>query len=156
MRVARAWQNAIHPEDAARLDNYWRSLLESGQPGECEARLRRFDGTFRWFLIRAVPLRDETGNLVKWYGQNTDIEDRKHAEALLAGEKQLLEMVANGDSRPRILEALCRLVESTAAGCYCSVVLADPSGTRVEHGSAPSLPASFINSMRIHAGWRRT
>src|SRR6266446_3730755 len=141
------WQTAIHPDDAAQLLDYWRSLLESGQPGDFEARLRRFDGTFRWFLIRAVPLRDATGNLVKWYGQNTDIEDRKRAEALLAGEKRLLEMVAGGHSMSGILEALCQLVESTASGCYCSVVLVDPSGTRLEHGAAPSLPASFITSI---------
>ena len=141
------WQTAIHPDDAARLLDYWRSLLESGQPGEFEARLRRFDGTFRWFLIRAVPLRDATGNLVKWYGQHTDIEDRKRAEAMLAGEKRLLEMVAGSHSMSGILEALCQLVESTASGCYCSVVLVDPSGTRLEHGAAPSLPASFITSI---------
>ena len=71
----------------------------------------------------------------------------ERSEALLAGEKRLLEMVAGGHSISRILEALCRLVESAAAGCYCSVVLVDPSGTRLEHGSAPSLPASFITSI---------
>jgi PAS domain S-box-containing protein len=75
------WQTSIHPDDAARLVDYWRSLLESGQPGEFEVRLRRFDGAFRWFLIRAVPLRDETGKILKWYGQNTDIEELKQSEA---------------------------------------------------------------------------
>src|SRR5215831_14042722 len=90
------WQTAIHPDDAARLLGDWRSLLKSGQAGQFEARLRRFDGTFRWFLISAVPLHDETGNIVKWYGQNTDIDDRKRAEALLAAEKRLLGMVAGG------------------------------------------------------------
>jgi PAS domain S-box-containing protein len=75
------WQSAIHPDDASGLVDYWRSLVESGQPGEFEARLRRFDGAFRWFLIRAVPLRDETGKILKWYGQNTDIEELKQSEA---------------------------------------------------------------------------
>ncbi len=56
-------------------------------------------------------------------------------------------MVAGGHSMSGILEALCQLVESTASGCYCSVVLVDPSGTRLEHGAAPSLPASFITSI---------
>ena len=141
------WQTAIHPDDADRLLEYWRSLSKSGQPGEIEVRLRRFDGTFRWFLIRAVPQCDEAGHPVKWYGQNTDIEDRKQAESLLAGEKRLLEMVAGGHSLLGILETLCQLVESTASGCYCSVVLVDSSGTRLEHGAAPSLPASFITSI---------
>jgi hypothetical protein len=74
------WQAAVHPDDAARLNRNWRSILDSGQPGEVEARLRRSDGTFRWFLIRAVPLRDEAGRLVKWYGQNMDITNRKQSE----------------------------------------------------------------------------
>jgi PAS domain S-box-containing protein len=141
------WQTALHPDDAARLLDDWRSLLDSGEPGQSEARLRRFDGTFRWFLISAVPLRDEAGNLVKWCGQNTDIDDRKRAEALLAAEKGLLEMVADGRSLTVVLEALCKLVEDAATGSYCSVVLVDPSGTRLEHGAAPSLPGSFITSI---------
>ena len=94
-----------------------------------------------------MPLRDTRGRVVRWYVVNTDIDDRKRAEALLAGEKQLLEMVAGRQSMSEILEALCQLVENTVTGCYCSVVLVDPSGTRLEHGAAPSLPASFIDSM---------
>jgi PAS domain S-box-containing protein len=57
--------------------------MASEVPGETEARLRRYDGEYRWFLFRANPLRDETGKIVKWYGVNTDIEDRKRAEAEL-------------------------------------------------------------------------
>jgi len=94
--------------------------------------------------MRGFPLRDTEGRIVSWYLLHTDIDDRKRAEALLASEKRFLEMVAGGDSLSGILEALCRLVESMASGCYCSVVLVDPSGTRLEQGAAPSLPASFI------------
>jgi PAS domain S-box-containing protein len=137
------WQAAVHPDDRPHVRTHWRSILDSGQAGEFEARLRRSDGAFRWFLTRAVPMRDETGDLVRWYGQNTDIEDQKRAEALLAGEKRLLEMVARGHTLGGILEALCQLVEGEAAGSYCSVLLVDPSGTRLELGAAPSLPASF-------------
>lgn len=74
---------------------------------------------------------------------DTDSEERRRAEALLAGENRLLEMVAGGDSLPSVLEALCALVETLAAGCYCSVVLIDVTGTRLEHGAAPSLPDRF-------------
>jgi PAS domain S-box-containing protein len=74
------WQDAVCPDDLPRLVAYWKALLESGKPGEIEARLRRHDGTDRWFLFRAVPLYDEPGKLVKWYGQTIDIEDRKRAE----------------------------------------------------------------------------
>jgi PAS domain S-box-containing protein len=74
------WQAAISPEDRSRLVEYWRSVLAAGKPGEIEARLRRHDGVDRWFLFRGVPEYDEQGKLVKWYGQTTDIEDRKRAE----------------------------------------------------------------------------
>jgi signal transduction histidine kinase len=97
--------------------------------------------------MRGFPLRDTEGRIVHWYLLQTDVDDRKRAEALLAGEKRFLEMVAGGHSMPGILEALCQLVESTASGCYCSVVLVDPSGARLEHRAAPSLPASFITSI---------
>ena len=75
------------------------------------------------------------------------IEDHKRDEDLAAGEKLLLEMVTSGHSMPGILEALCQFVESATSGCHCSVVLVDPTGTRLEHGAAPSLPASFITSI---------
>jgi PAS domain S-box-containing protein len=78
-----AWKAAVHPDDLNRLVDFWRSVLSSGQPDEIEARLRRFDGQHRWFLFRASPLRDASGRIVKWYGTNIDIEDRKQAEEKL-------------------------------------------------------------------------
>lgn len=68
------------------------------------------------------------------------VDDRKRAEALLAGERRLLEMVALGCSLPGVLDVLCSLVESSAGGCHCSVLLVDPSHTKLQHGAAPSLP----------------
>src|SRR3984893_14073244 len=72
------WMEAFHPDD--RLMEEWRADLAAGKPFEKEARLRRADGVWRWFQIRAVPLRDEHGNVVRWYGTTSDIEDRKEAE----------------------------------------------------------------------------
>ena len=84
------WGAAIHPEDRAELVQYWQSCLDTGTPVDTEARMRRFDGSYRWFLFRANPLRDETGEIVNWYGTNIDIEDRKQAnEALRASERDL-------------------------------------------------------------------
>jgi len=143
----RGWQPTVHPEDLPRVVAKGQELLASGQPGEVEARIRRHDGVFRWFLMRVEPLRDETGKIVRWYGTQTDIEDHKRKEDLATGEKLLLEMVTSGHSMPGILDALCQFVESAASRCYCSVVLVDPTGTRLEHGAAPSLPASFITSI---------
>ena len=83
------WTAAVHPDDLNELAATWQRIMASEAPGEAEARLRRHDGAYRWFLFRANPLRDETGNIVKWYGVNTDIEDRKRAEdALRKSERQ--------------------------------------------------------------------
>jgi PAS domain S-box-containing protein len=141
------WQVAVHPQDLPRMLEVWRDLLASDTAGEVEARLRRFDGRYRWFSYRAVPLRDDRGRVVKWYGQMTDIEDRKRAEAVLAAEKRLLEIIAKGDSLPPFLDALCRCVEDVAPGCLCSVLLVEANGQRVRHGAAPSLPRAYSDAL---------
>jgi PAS domain S-box-containing protein len=142
------WHTAIHPEDLPDLLERWRSILAAGKPGEMEARLRHFDGTYRWFLFRANPLADAAGQVVKWCGLGTDIEERRRGEeTLLAGEKQFLEMVAWGYALPVVLEALCRLFEDTVTGCHCSVVLVDLGGSHLQAGVAPGLPLSFNESM---------
>jgi PAS domain S-box-containing protein len=94
------WNAAIHPDDLNRLTDYWQSIMITGEPGEIEARLRRFDGEYRWFLIRANALRDESGTIVKWYGTNLDIEDRKRAEgALRQSEERARLMVDSIDGQ---------------------------------------------------------
>jgi PAS domain S-box-containing protein len=141
-----AWGRDFHPDDLPKVLAAWREAAETGVPCDIECR-HLTGGVYRWFHMHGFPLRDTEGRIVLWYLLHIDVDDRKRAEALLASEKRLLEMVAGGDSLSGILEALCRLVESTASGCYCSVVLLDPSGARFEHGAAPSLPASFISSI---------
>ena len=87
------WQGVVHPEDLQRHMEKWRACAVSGEPFEDEARFRRAnDGEYRWFLVRAVPMRGDNGNLLKWYGTLTDIEDRKRAEqGLKRGESYLAE-----------------------------------------------------------------
>jgi PAS domain S-box-containing protein len=109
--------------------------------------MRRADGQYRWFLTRALPLRDAQGNVVHWYGTATDIEDLKRTEMLLGGEKRLLEMIARDDSRALILDALCRMVEELAGGSLSSILLLDPNGNRLRHGAAPSLPQSYTEAI---------
>ncbi|MEA2892473.1 MAG: hypothetical protein QOI05_3266 [Bradyrhizobium sp.] len=82
-QAATAWPRAFHPDDKKGMLQKWGAIRESGQPGELESRLRCFNGEYRWFLFRAEPLRDEAGNIVKWYGSSTDIEDLKRAEEKL-------------------------------------------------------------------------
>jgi len=84
------WQVAFHPEDLPPLMKRWRELLVSGEGDEMEARLRRRDGVYRWFLIRVQPLRNNEGEIIRWYGTSTDIEDRRVAEERLARNEAFL------------------------------------------------------------------
>src|SRR5437879_4722663 len=117
------WKIAIHPDDLPQLLDVWQGLLVSGKSGELEARLRRADGVYRWFLFRVEPLRDAQGTIVKWYGTNTDIDDRKRAEALLAAENQILEMVATGMPLAAILDGLCRLGDKLSDKSLASILV---------------------------------
>jgi len=86
------WRVVYHPEDVAHISEMRRKGMASGEPWESEGRIRSSDGQYRWFLNRAAPLRDGHGNIIKWYGTNTDIEDRKRAEdALRRSEAYLTE-----------------------------------------------------------------
>jgi formate hydrogenlyase transcriptional activator len=89
------WKVVVHPEDLDRLVREWLALVDSRKPGELETRIRRYDGVYRWFLIRVVPLLDEQGNVVKWFGSNTDIEDRKRAEEKLRQDEIELRQIAD-------------------------------------------------------------
>jgi len=77
------WKVVVHPDDLDRLLREWLALVDARKPGELETRIRRYDGEYRWFLIRIVPQLDAEGNVVRWFGSNTDIEDRKRAEKKL-------------------------------------------------------------------------
>jgi PAS domain S-box-containing protein len=81
---------AVHPDDMRGHISKWQESLASGEPFENEVRHLRADGQYRWFLVRGVPLRDEAGNILKWFGTWTDIEDRKHAEERLRNENVVL------------------------------------------------------------------
>src|SRR2546425_5963207 len=138
------WRVAIHPDDLPQLLDVWQRLLASGKPGELEARLRRADGGDRWFLFRVEPLRDPQGTIVKWYGTNTDIDDRKRAEALLAAENQIHEMVATGRPLAVILDGLCRLVDKLCDKSLASILLIDPNGRCLRRGAGPRFPEAFM------------
>lgn len=86
------WASCIHPDDVEPLTRYWKSCLDTGSPVDTEARIRRSDGVYRWFLFRANPLRDETGKIARWYGTNIDIEDRKNADVALAASERDLKL----------------------------------------------------------------
>jgi two-component system, NarL family, sensor histidine kinase UhpB len=85
---------SIHPDDLPRVMEKWLADLAAGRPSEDEMRLRQAEGEYRWFLVRTVPLRDQLGNIIKWFGTSTDIEDRKHAEDALRGSLDELRALA--------------------------------------------------------------
>jgi formate hydrogenlyase transcriptional activator len=86
---------AIYPEDLPKWLEQWRALLASGKGGEIEARLRRHDGAYRWFLIRVEPLQEESGEILRWYGTNTDIEDRKRTEEKLREDEREIRRITD-------------------------------------------------------------
>ncbi len=140
---AKASAYNFHVADRDAVLARWAVSVQSGEPFDFEARLRRADGAYRWQRTRVFPLRDPEGRIDLWYGLCTDIDDRRWAETLLAGEKQLLSMVARGVALAEVLGALCRVVEDAAPGRLCSVLSIDPDGVRFRHGAGPSLPAAY-------------
>jgi PAS domain S-box-containing protein len=102
------WEAVLHPDDRTRVVADWHTALKNGRAMESEARVRRADGEYCWWFFRNVPLRDETGKLVRWYGTAIDIEDRKRAEQALRKSEERWRSV----------------FENSAIG----VALTDPSG----------------------------
>src|SRR5437870_5492860 len=89
------WQAAVHPEDLPKLSEKWAEIVASGKSGEFEGRLRRHDGVFRWVLARFEPVRDDAGQIVRWYGTSTDIDALKQAEAKLREDERALRRITD-------------------------------------------------------------
>ncbi|MER9438520.1 PAS domain-containing protein [Mesorhizobium sp. M0618] len=142
---ASGWISLFHPDDLAVVEAAWKETLSVTAPEEINvtARLRRHDGVYRRFNLQTRPLRDMAGNLIGWCGVNTDIEDRTRAEAQLAAEKRLLELVARGLPLPSVLNELCLLVEDLSSGSVCSILYVDHDGQRFRVAAGPNLPADY-------------
>src|SRR5713226_6869955 len=141
------WKVTIHPDDLEKLMDRSFKFIASEEPGEVEARMRRFDGEYRWFLFRAEPLRDDSGDIIRWYGTNIDIGERKRAEALLAAEKRTLEMIASGALLVDILENLCNTIDAQVPNLISTVMLMDTDGMRLWPGAGPWLPKGWIDAI---------
>ena len=141
------WAASIHPDDLEQHAAKWRAACASGEPFESESRHRDVHGNYRWLLVRAVPLRNEQGEIRKWYGTAIDIEDRKRAEALLAGEKRLLEMIATGVPFKEIANALCQIIEKQRPGTLASVLLLNCDGVHLDVIAGPNLPGGWDRQM---------
>ncbi len=109
------WRSTVHPDDLPRYVADWRAALAAGKPLESEVRVRGRDDDYRWLLIRNVPLRDELGDVIKWYGTAIEIEDRKRAEVLLSSLKA---PAGSSKSWPAVLclRSFCWTRAPTASG----------------------------------------
>jgi formate hydrogenlyase transcriptional activator len=125
------WQSAIHPEDRAPLTEKWRALVLIGEPGEMEARLRRHDGVFHWFLMRVEPLRDETGKIVRWYGTCTDIETLKQTEEKLREEERELRRITD------VIPQAIVVQDPSGSPIYANQTTLDYTGLAAEDVTAP-------------------
>src|SRR5216683_3500596 len=125
------WQVAIHPDDVRALTEKWRGLMVSGDPGEMEARLRRHDGLFRWFLMRVEPLLDERGKVIRWYGACTDIETLKQTEERLRHDERELRRIT--DAIPQAIVVL----DPSGAPMYANQATLDYTGLTAEDVTSP-------------------
>src|SRR5438552_15033732 len=120
------WKVVVHPDDLDQLVREWRALLDAPKPGELETRIRRYDGEYRWFLIRVVPHFDAEGNVVRWFGSNTDIEDRKRAEKKLLEEERELRRIT--DAIPQTIVVL----DAKGHPLYANQAMLDYTGLTLE------------------------
>ncbi|WP_083245367.1 PAS domain S-box protein [Paraburkholderia nodosa] len=142
-----------HPDDRRATVARFYASLRTGEPYDFESRHRRADGVYRWFRVQGFPLQDKEGRIALWYFLQTDIDERKRAEALLAGEKRLLEMIAMGLPLPTVLDDLCRLVEQIVSDCFCSIALIEPGDMTFQQVNAAGLALTYTypsSGGRVH------
>jgi PAS domain S-box-containing protein len=122
------WRDAIHPADSERVESKWHHSFHSGDPFEVECRLRRgADGSYRWFLCRAMPLRDETGKITRWFGTCTDVHDQRRATEGLSVLAEASAVLAVSDDIDDALRSVAQLAVPRL-GDWCTVDLLEPDG----------------------------
>src|ERR1700723_3850377 len=151
---ASGWEKTIHPDDLKRVTERWRVSQMTGEALDYEARLRRgSDGVYRWFLIRAVPVRDKHGKIVKWCGAATDIEDRKRAEQLQADLTHASRISTMGELVASISHELVQPIQITTAHAKASLRWLQrdpPEVTEARKGTEKMIEAGALASEIIH------
>jgi formate hydrogenlyase transcriptional activator len=133
------WKVTIHPDDIEKLIDTWSIFVASGEPCAVEARIRRFDEQYRWFLFCAEPLRDEQGNVVNWCGTCADIEDRKRDEEKLRQDEMELRQITDA-----IAQSIMVLAPDGTA-LYANQTLLDFSGLTIEDVMAADFRTRFFH-----------
>ena len=125
------WRQVVHPDDYERTVAKWLHSLKTGKPYESEHRIRRFDGTYRWFRNAGMPSRDSSGRITGWYGTTIDIHDQRTAEfALRESERRLQQLI---DAVPALIWSTTR--EGTPT--YVNKRFTDVTGATLEDITAP-------------------
>lgn len=137
------WNTVLHPDDQQRAGEAWKRSLETGNPYEIEYRFKRFDGQYRWFLGRALPLKDEAGKIYKWYGTCTDIDDQKKASDLL--EEKVKERTRDLENQKNLLD---NILENSSNGISVSELIRDEQG-KVYDARTILANASAVKSVGI-------
>ncbi len=146
------WNQVVHPDDQAEDLSAWQESIDSGKPFQCEHRIRRADGRYRWHISRAVALLDDEGRIQMWIGSNTDIEDLKQAEealraneARLSGQKDAFEAAVDGASIGTSLQILVRTaMEQVGGDMRAAFFRVDEAGTGLHAiDGAGAMPESY-------------
>jgi PAS domain S-box-containing protein len=126
------WAEQLHPDDRARAETEWGAATVRGDTFDIEFRIRRADGTYRWFKTRAVPLRDASGAIAKWFGSNTDFDDFKRSEERLRSQLERLNLldrltraISERQDLQSILQVVIRSLEDQLPLDFCCIALYD-------------------------------
>ena len=149
------WHAVIHPEDLNRVLGEWEAALASGNPMYYEARYRRAeDGQYRWFMVRVVPQRSKRGEIVKWFGTLTDIEDRKRAEQEREKLRQLEAELAHINRVSMLGEMAASLAHEIKQPIAAAITNADSCIKWLAH-EPPNLDRARASAGRIDKDGKR-
>src|ERR1700732_3463305 len=140
------WKVVVHPDDLDRLVREWLALLNDPKPGELETRIRRHDGEYRWFLIHVLPEFDAEGNVVRWLGSDTDIEDRKRTEKKLLEEERELRRIT--DAIPQTIVVL----DTKGHPLYANEAMLDHTGLTMQDVVASDFRARTYHPEDLERG----
>jgi PAS domain S-box-containing protein len=140
------WHLVLHPEDGSRYLEAWRKALSIGEGYGIDLRIRRYDGLYRWHLLRALPVRDRSGHILKWLGTCTDIDDQKRAEGTIWFLSEVSTVLSSSLDYETTLASVARLTVPQVAD-WCVVDLAEADG------SIRRLEISHPDPARVAQAW---
>ncbi len=145
------WEAVLHPDDREQFLALWHHSLETGEPYQNEYRFKRADGTYHWYLSRALPARDAQGRIIRWFGTSTDIGDQKRAVRALKVLAEASAVLASSLDYEETVAGVARLVVPDLAD-WCAVDVLDPNG------DLQRLAVAHVDPAKVewaHELWRR-